>query len=482
MQKTLLTTVISIAIFSSVNTVFAQGTLLNDSLSSSSDIKINIDNVIEGAGRYGGIGASTGNKADVFLTNGSTLSIFSPSPIPGDAQRLYGLASQSDGAINVESEKNIINLVATSQDTRAVRGNGGNIFLSGGVEVNLSSESGSLTGIEGWNNSIVNLNGKKIAPAGNIKISLSSETGDVRGVGSNSGAEVVLSGGNFDLSGTSETGEAYGFSLFEGNSINLNFNTIKISTQIGETGTRINTGVYAHSGNVVLDGNTTIEVLGGKYWNLGVNTEGDKGDQSNSQIDFKGNQTSIRVEGNGETVALRPSGPKSQINISSQSVNISTNSTDTAPSTGIYVQYGGQANLTNPEADITISSKAPKGTATALLNSTYGGSNSFQFGTINISSSSLSLTAEGAEATGIMSMVFPGDPIHIADLKDGIFIDAETNINVTSTAENGTATAISLNNTKYDQSALDPVAKVDIANFTAIVTAKNGGNAYGINM
>jgi len=481
MQRTLIATLISTAFLSLGHVAFAQGTLLDGSLSSASDVEIKIDSIIEGGGRYGGIGASDGQKTDVSLANGSTLMIVSPETIPSDTQRIYGIASQPGGTINIESGKTIINLDGADRDTRAIRGNGGDIFLNGNVEVNLSNEWDYLSGIEGWDDSIVSLNGKQVNPTEDIKISLSSESAEVRGITSRSSAEIILAGKNFVLSCISDEGLVHGLELEEGKSINIDFDTIKISTQIREEAEKkYNIGIYDWMGNITLEGTTNIEVLGGTYQNYGVNVESDRGLQTKSQVDFKGNQTNIKVEGSGEAFGLAPSGSESQINISSSSVNISTESANASRSTGIFVQYGGQANLTNPEADITISSKAPKGVATALLNTTYGLVDAYQYGTINIEASSLSLTAEGASANGITSEVTEGKDVHFADLRGGIFIDAVTNMNVTSTAENGTAAAILLGNTKIDPSGLDPATRVDISNLTAKVTAKNGGNAFGI--
>lgn len=483
MQRTLIATLISTAFLSLGHVAFAQGTLLDGSLSSTSDVEIKIDNPIEYSDRYGGIGASDDQTTDVSLANGSTLMIVTPETIPNDAARIYGIASQPGGTINIESGKTIINLDGADRDTRAIRGNGGDIFLNGGADINLTTESDYLSGIEGWDDSIISLNGKNSKQSEDISISLSANNSEIRGINSNKGAEINLTGKNFYLSCISDKGVVNGVDVeSKGKSISLDFDTIKISTQIkeGDDGDE-NEGVrVAGGGNIKLEGNVTIDVLGENSPNFGVNTQGDKINSANSQIDFLGNQTSIKVIGSGETTGVRPSGPKSLINISSSSVNISTESNNTSSSTGIRVQYGGQANLTNPEADITISSKAPKGVATALLNTTYGLVDAYQYGTINIEASSLSLTAEGATANGITSEVTEGKPIHIADQKDGIFIDAVTNMNVTSTAENGTATAILLSNTKYDPSGLDPAAKVDISNLTAKVTAKNGGNAFGV--
>ncbi len=97
MQRTLIATLISTAFLSLGHVAYAQGTLLDNNLSSGSDIEIKIDNPIEYTDRYGGIGASAGKTTDVSLANGSTLRILSPEPIPSDATRIYGIASQAGG-------------------------------------------------------------------------------------------------------------------------------------------------------------------------------------------------------------------------------------------------------------------------------------------------------------------------------------------------------------------------------------------------
>lgn len=169
------------------------------------------------------------------------------------------------------------------------------------------------------------------------------------------------------------------------------------------------------------------------------------------------------------------------MNIYSENVLVKAESVNSTAA-GVWSQYGASLKIDNPEAAVKISSLSENGKALGVFNSTYGGKNSIQFGSVDVKSKILEINSEGANAYGVINAVYTdgsgGDEVHRVEDKDGIRIQALTSINTVSTTIDGLSIGIASTNSQFG--ALAPESAVSISNATVNSVAKNGGTSYAV--
>lgn len=421
-----------------VNAAYANNSIINQDAVFTTDTTINITEASsENSTRYVGIEANDGNYS---IQTDAVLSVVGNQASLNNASRLYGIASQIDSSLTLAGTTKI-NIDATSAEIRAIRVNGGDIFLDGETNISLLSDTALLIGVDIW-----------------------------------SGATFEVSGDDFELRAKSKSGRIIGIQNWnsDGAIANLNSKNIKLHLDNSE-GEALNQAVLAYQSTTNFNGNTYIEVIGGRNVAYGIDVQCDPNLPNDTIVNLNGSETTISVTSKGDSVVLRPSGATGYINVSSDTVNLSAKSAE-GDAFGTRTQYGASLKFLNPNSNINISALSDNGNAFGMLNSTYGGTNTFQFGSTEIEAKSLNISAKGNSAFGINNQV--GDAIHVVGEKDGMFIKANTTINTVSTSKDGISVAIFVNNEKNGD--VQPTSTVLISDVVATSIAQNGGTAYAI--
>ena len=417
--------------------VFANS-IIDQNLVFSENTTIDLTETIESNTRFVGIGANSGS----YTIQGTALNLSgSQSELP-NAQRLYGIAAEEGSSLTLESNSNI-QLDSSNAEIRAVRANGGDITLSGDSALILKSETGQIIGVDVW-----------------------------------TGASVDVSGNIFSIDAQTTQGRIIAVQNWNSDGGLINFNSQKTTILSDNSqGYALNQGVLAYQSTTNFNGDVEIIVNGGSNTAYGVDVQCDPGNKYDTVVNFYGSLTKITTTGKGEAVSLRPSGVPGFINIFSDEVELLT-STEDGEAYGVYSQYGASLKILNEDAVVKISAQSENNNATAILNSTYGGNDTYQFGSVEIEGKSLELNSTGTSAYGIVNAVYEGDIVHTVSDKDGVKISADTLINTTSAAADGESVGIKAANTQNGD--LAPESKTSISSVEINSVAQNGGDAYAV--
>lgn len=432
--------ILAVSLTLSIQGAHAEVSLINESrtFDGSDEIQISASSS-EGAKVYTGIEANNGNYS-IKTPQGSNLLIRGDqSSLPDNATALFGISAQKDSSLSLEGDI-YFDLNAKSAQIRAIRANG-NVSIDSSTSLTLGTDSGLIIGIDVWDGSTVDINGKEFV------LEERSNTGRITGIQ------------NWDSSG---------------GVVNFNSDTTRIHTD-NSGSTALNQAVLSYQSTTNFNGNTDIEVVGGQQEAYGVDVQCDPGLQYDTVVNFNGLVTNVAVQGKGYSAAIRPSGATGFVNIKSNSVDLSASSSD-GPAIGVNVQYGASLAVTNKSSKVNISASSSNGQAFAIYNSTYGGTDTFQFGSTEIEAQQVNLKAEGRDAFGLASAVFPGDSVDVLNDKDGVSIKAETIIETISNGGN----SIGIYNTNTNNGNLTPKSRVTLTNVAVSSTSKEGGNAYAV--
>ncbi|WP_301096832.1 autotransporter outer membrane beta-barrel domain-containing protein, partial [Turicimonas muris] len=451
---------------------FAYSSIIDESLNSEKSIVIDfLDKTIEDSDRYVGIGANSGT---VKIT-APEIKIQSNQKELSDVQRIYGIASEPSASI-VISAPVIIETVTTNAQNRVLRANGGNLSINGTFNLLAQSSNGFLSALDVWNDSIVRLDGPSLT------FNLSSENATISGIKVASG-EVKFEGEELELRAKSLSGRVVGVENYksDGNGGEINFNSVNTSiyTDNSSSTGQYNQGVLAYQSTTNFNGDALISVKGGTNVTYGVDIQCDPGLPFDTIVNFNGASTTVVTTGKGQAIALRPSGTTGYLNIFSEQVNISAESTKKA-AMGIEIQYGASLKIENENAVVNVSAVSTEDKAYAILDHTYGGNNSVQLGSIDVIAKVFNAHSEGASAYGVAQSISPGATVHIVDEKDGIRINATATINTVSTASDGISVGISSDNTQ--NGSLAPKGVVSISEAVVNSVAKNGGSAVAVHL
>ena len=439
--KTVLAATIS-ALLMSAN-AFAQGSYViseNGSINSTEDILINVDSLVsENPNAYAGITVAGPYQAEV---NAPSIE-FKGYPIGSTDELRFVNVSQNDADITINA-----NLVGDGQAQRTT-----------GILVNGSSTL-SINGNIDFDLSAVNSNSDE-DPKTSIGIRLEN------------GAQLDIVSDSISLK--SQGGDLRGLYVSKSD-LNLTASQIHIENNITEDNVGVNQGICLNQSTVTLNGNSTHIVLNGnKVENRGLNLNADQTGQT--LLDINSNQLTIEIKGSAkESYGLMNSATTGIMDISSEKVLIDV--TDDV-AVGMYTQYGAQTNFTNPNAVINLNIHGKEG-ATGIYNSTYGGKDTFQFGSTKIAGVvNISVESEG-DSIGIANQIYGGDSVHLTSDRDGIEILGGANIQAVSTGSNGLAVGLLADNTWYDHNNLQPNAKVLINNLNVEASGNNGATSIGI--
>lgn len=401
--------------------------------------------VTEYDNRYAGIIADDG-KLEISVAEGALLTVDGDLAAGGD-DRLFGVYA----------------------------GRGDSLVLNGDLTIDLNSAEGAqLFRIYGD----VDVNGTvtAVAQAGS-STSVTAVGVDVRPDGDNV-KTVTFRGDVTSIKAKSQGARVLGVQNFNTNGSTVNFNAerTEIYAENNASANSLTQGVLNYQATTNFNGNTLISVKGGVKDTYGVDVQCDPGNSNDTVVNFTGDETDIVVSATGAVYAVRPSGVPGSINFSGKEINISATSTDSY-AFGVYAQYGGEMNVTNPDATVTIDVKA-KQDAYGIYNSTYGGSNTFQFGSVNIEAP-LTITVESStRAVGVSNSVYVGDTVHVVNEDDGLFLKGGATITVTADGADAVAVGVEAANTQ--NGALAPTAQTVIENLTLSVEGINGATAAGI--
>lgn len=436
-------TVLAVSLFTAIQSAYAQGTILNQDKKFSENVEIKIDENssetdINKTIRKVGIEASDNKDVSIKITNDALLTILGDQGSLSKDDRLYGIASQKGSNLSIKGNS-AFKLDTSSIDLRAIRANG-NISIDGLTTLNLYSKTGSIYAIEIWSDANFSASGEELSI-----VAKSDGGAQIRGV-HNWGGSVA------------------------------DFNSKKTSIHVESPISKSNLfGVNANSSVTNFNGDVEIKVVAGEGAGFGVNVECAPGDDT--LVNFNGENTKILITGDEDGVGLRPSGGAGVINVKSAFLNILVN-TQNSSALGTRVQYGASLKISNRDSVVGIVTESESAKAVSLLNATWGekSKNDFQFGSTEIDAKELSLSAKGAHAFGLVNAVVTGHIVDKVGLKDGVFINADTTINSTSTSKEGISVGIAALNTKLGTET--PKSKVIVSKATVTSFAQNGGIAY----
>ena len=401
--------------------------------------------VTEYDNRYAGIIADDG-KLEISVAEGALLTVDGDLAAGGD-DRLFGVYAGRGDSLVLNGDLTIdLNSAEGAQLFR----------IYGDVDVN-----GTVTAVaQAGSSTSVTAVGVDVRPDGD-NVKTVTFRGDVTSIKAKSQGARVLGVQNFDTNGST---------------VNFNAERTEIYAENNASANSLTQGVLNYQATTNFNGNTLISVKGGVKDTYGVDVQCDPGNSNDTVVNFTGDETDIVVSATGAVYAVRPSGVPGSINFSGKEINISATSTDSY-AFGVYAQYGGEMNVTNPDATVTIDVKA-KQDANGIYNSTYGGSNTFQFGSVNIEAP-LTITVESStRAVGVSNSVYVGDTVHVVNEDDGLFLKGGATITVTADGADAVAVGVEAANTQ--NGALAPTAQTVIENLTLSVEGINGATAAGI--
>ena len=396
--------------------------------------------------RYAGIIAGDG-QLEVSIADGATLTVTGNLPAGGD-DRLFGAYIGRNDSLVINGDLNI-NLTSEV---------GAQIFrIYGDVDIN-----GTVNAVaQGGSSGDVAVVGVDVRPDGDVSKSVTFR-GDLTSIKTTSNGLRVIGVQNFNTSGST---------------INFNADRTEIFAENTSDSANLTQGVLNYQGTTNFNGNTLISVKGGSTKDTyGVDVQCDPGNNYETAVNFTGEITDITVSASGAVYAVRPSGAPGAINFTGRTVNIAATSVESY-AFGVYSQYGAELNVTNPEATITITVDAAQD-AYGIYNSTYGGTGTFQFGSVNIEGA-LNIDVESStRAVGISNSVYVGDKLDVVNENDGVYLSGSTNITVS--ADGSDAQAIGVESTNTNNGGKAPTSQTVINNLTVSATGNNGAAATGI--
>ena len=398
--------------------------------------------------RYAGIIAGDG-QLEVSIADGATLTVTGNLPAGGD-DRLFGAYIGRNDSLVINGDLNI-NLTSEV---------GAQIFrIYGDVDIN-----GTVNAVaQGGSSGDVAVVGVDVRPDGDVSKTVTFR-GDLTSIEATSNGLRVIGVQNFNTSGST---------------INFNADRTEIFAENTSDSANYTQGVLNYRGTTNFNGNTSITVNGGSNDTYGVDVQCDPGDAHDSVVNFTGDITAISVSASGEVYAVRPSGVPGAINFSGKTVNIAATSTE-SKAYGIRSQYGSAVNAANPEGIITITVDSPQD-AYGIYNTTYGGAETSQFGSVNIKGTLNIIVESSTKAVGISNSVSVDKGSYKPDLvneDDGVYLNGTTNVVVT--ADGADAQAIGIEATNTENGNIVPTSQTVINNLTVSATGNNGAAATGL--
>lgn len=402
----------------------------------------------ESGNRFSGVAASTGDTV-ITLTNGSTLRIEGTASEIENASRLYAVSAQTGSTLKIDGNVSAELVASAPASARGIRGNGGDISINGDVDLTVKGDSSNSTdyivGIDAWYGSDITFSGQNI--------------------------QIEVTGGG--------DGRAEGIQNFDNDGAVISFNSDRISLKVDNaSGTNYTHGISSYQSETDFNGDTHIDVQGNQSLTYGIEVQCDPGNSYGTSINFSGSLTEFNVSGDGQTVGIQVSGVPGIVDVSGGQFNIDAKSSGTdSIAVGISTQYGGTFSAEDPNTELKI--HAQGAFAYGLMNSTYGGANTIQYGTIQIAGNTTIEAESDNLAVGIASEV---DELYKADVvteDDGIYLTGTTTVHATATGENAQAVGV-ISTNKHDENGVTPNAVVQISNLTVTATGKDGASAIGV--
>lgn len=465
MQKT----IISVAVLLTLSSPVIALESISADTTFSSDATIQLSATTESDKRYSGIISNNRGPITIDILNNSLLKVTNKNSSLTNVERWYGIAAQEDSSLNINGDL-AVDLVANSEEIRALRANGGNIRIDGDYSVTATGKSGFVRAVDVWSGADVLLNGT-------TKIYLEAENGTISAVGVGTGtgskkSSLLLTGALTDITAKTTGGRIVGVENFnsQGGIIQFNADETNITIINDKKSDNLTQAVLAYRSTTEFNGKTTIKVNGGANTTYGVDVQCDPGLPEDTIVSFNGTDTIIDVTGTGTTYAVRPSGSTGSINFTGSVVQISATSED-ANASGIRAQYGASANFTHPNSTVSINATANNGIAKGIENSTYAK----RFGSVNIEGNA-NINAEGLSAYGIDNSINDYYVPEVITEKDGVDFSGKVTINVTAIE----GEAIGINASNYLKDDFVSTAHTNFNQISVVANGENGAKAIGI--
>lgn len=470
-------TVLAISLALAFQGANAQGSVLNENKVYEQNTEILIDKASESTSenptRFVGIEASQSGDYEVTISQGSSLAVLGDqSQLSGVVERLYGAVSHKGTSLLIEGVTKF-NLSATTAEIRGLRNLGGSLSVTGTTSLELQSESARVYGIDIWLGTTTHV-------SGSTSVTLRSQKGDLYGVTIGEGSQFIASGNEFVIDAKSEDSRIYGLFAYDtqGSILNFDSENTRIITD-NSNGNALNQAVLSYQSTTNFNGNTFIDVFGGTQDAYGIDVQCDPKLPYDTIVNLRGNVTKITVRGKADAVAVRPSGATGFVTITSDTVDLSASSAN-GGAFGAQVQYGASLAIANINANVKLSAEAENKHAIALFNTTYGGSQTIQYGFTNIEAKTVTLHAVGKQAYGIVSAVRNdknnGTLVNLTNENEGISIKGQTTVNTISKGGLSVGIVVSNDNEKD----LDLKNKVIVADIIVNSQAQDGGSAYAV--
>lgn len=470
-------TVLAISLALAFQGANAQGSVLNENKVYEQNTEILIDKASESTSenptRFVGIEASQSGDYEVTISQGSSLAVLGDqSQLSGVVERLYGAVSHKGTSLLIEGVTKF-NLSTTTAEIRGLRNLGGSLSVTGTTSLELQSESARVYGIDIWLGTTTHV-------SGSTSVTLRSQKGDLYGVTIGEGSQFIASGNEFVIDAKSEDSRIYGLFAYDtqGSILNFDSENTRIITD-NSNGNALNQAVLSYQSTTNFNGNTFIDVFGGTQDAYGIDVQCDPKLPYDTIVNLRGNVTKITVRGKADAVAVRPSGATGFVTITSDTVDLSASSAN-GGAFGAQVQYGASLAIANINANVKLSAEAENKYAIALYNTTYGGSNTIQFGFTNIEAKVITLQAVGKEAYGIVSAVRNdkknGTLVNLTNENEGVSLKGQTTVNTISSG--GLSIGIVVSNA--NETNLELKNKVTVADIEVNSLAQNGGTAYAV--
>ena len=294
--------------------------------------------IIESAGRYAAIGASTGP----ISVSGDDISINGEGDYSG---RLYGIDATNDGTeLTIKANSIIMNLTNNGTgEIRAIRNNSADLLsINGNLEADIVAHGSLAVGFDIWGDTV---------KFGTTKITVNSEVGRIIGIQNwNSGGASLIFKDKYEFEATN--GSNYdnwyqGILAYQSTTI-FDKETSLVVNDNGDSGVRV-TNVECDPGNqydtvITFNGDTNLKATSENSWIQGVYTSGVPG-----VTNFNGDIVNIYVKSNGSYVEAISSQYGAHVNGAANTnfdiTAISANSYAKGIHIGQYAGYNGNVDL-----------------------------------------------------------------------------------------------------------------------------------------
>ena len=352
------------------------------------------ENPVEGvSNRYAAIAGSVGSIED----DNMNINIIGQS---GD-NRVYGIVLTEGESLIVNGENMTVGGSSVGgTEIRFIRNIGGNDLVINNIIISagegIKTESGFLRFADSWT-------GANIVFNGDTDVNLISESGTISGIGAREKGNITFNGDS-KFNFYSDTGRILGIENWnnQGGRITFNGNVDLTMSNSSSSTQGWHQALLACQSTTEFNGNTNINVINNSKnpTTYVIDVQCDPGNAHDTIVNFNGENTNISVEApeaesSLSTTIVRASGVPGVVNFNGKNINLSANSKNSAD--GLRAQYGATIN-SKPDSQININISSSDGYANGIVLCEH---NSYNGNAVNIQGN-LNATVSGKEyATGI---------------------------------------------------------------------------------